>query len=91
MNSTETAFAQELIAYWLSFVRSGDPSMFKLSRSPEWPAYSTSDRQRMVLTEGPDPENNGTIFISGSKTELEEGTETKRCEFIGSKVAEEQA
>ncbi|KAJ2934669.1 hypothetical protein H1R20_g2397, partial [Candolleomyces eurysporus] len=34
MTPVETAFASELIAYWLSFVRSGDPNSFKLSRSP---------------------------------------------------------
>lgn len=91
MNSTETAFASELIAYWLSFVRAGNPNSFKLARSPEWPSYSTSDRQRIVLTEGPDQMNNETEFTSGSTTEVEGRAETEQCEFIASKDLEEQA
>ncbi|KZT22327.1 hypothetical protein NEOLEDRAFT_1171468 [Neolentinus lepideus HHB14362 ss-1] len=29
-------FSWEIIAYWLSFVCSGDPDTYKLDRSPQW-------------------------------------------------------
>ncbi|KAJ8072052.1 hypothetical protein PM082_015610 [Marasmius tenuissimus] len=40
---------EELIAYWLSFVRAGDPAKFKLSRSPEWLQYARTSKRRIVL------------------------------------------
>ena len=50
MTPSEDAFAEELIAYWLSFVRAGDPSTFKLARAPAWPLYTPADPRRVVLT-----------------------------------------
>jgi len=83
MTPTETAFAEELIAYWLSFVRSGDPNTHKLARSPTWPAYTMSNKARVVLQQG-------TPDQSGSTTELEPQNETERCLFVASKVLQQQ-
>ncbi|KAI0317980.1 Alpha/Beta hydrolase protein [Amylostereum chailletii] len=86
MTPTETAFAEELIAYWLSFVRSGNPNTFKLDRSPEWRAFTSGDKARIVLQQGP----NKTTTESGSFLEVEDGGQTKRCAFVASVVGEEQ-
>lgn len=83
MTTTETAFAEELIAYWLSFVRSGDPNTFKLARSPTWPAYTPSEKGRVVLQQG-------TPTASGSTSELEPVRESERCAFVASKVLKQQ-
>jgi len=80
LNDAETAFSQELIAYWLSFVRSGDPNTFKLARSPEWPSYSTG--RRAVLQEDPKEAPIG----SGVFAEMEPQKEADRCAFIASKA-----
>ncbi|KAF8193381.1 Alpha/Beta hydrolase protein [Pholiota molesta] len=40
MSAADVSFAQELIAYWISFVRSGDPNTFKLEKSPSWTAFT---------------------------------------------------
>ena len=83
MTPSEQAFASELIAYWLSFVRSGDPNTHKLARSPTWPDYSVATTRRIVLTEG-------TVEKSGSTTESIPADEKSRCEFVSSKFAEQQ-
>ena len=80
LNDVETAFSEELIGYWLSFVRSGDPNTFKLARSPEWPDYSTNTRT--VLQQ--DPLNKTTQ--SGIYIEKEPIGDAKRCEFVASKA-----
>ena len=84
MTPSEKAFASELIAYWLSFVRSGDPNTYKLARAPTWPAYTTSQTQRVVLTEG-------TVTKSGSTVETIPSAEQERCAFVASKAEHQQA
>lgn len=84
LNAVETAFSEELIAYWLSFVRSGDPNTFKLARSPFWPKYNGG--LRPVLQQDP---NNSTTH-SGIFVEKEPADETKRCEFVLSKAGHEE-
>ncbi|KAG7089993.1 hypothetical protein E1B28_011615 [Marasmius oreades] len=91
MTPVENAFAEELIAYWLSFVRAGDPNTFKLSRSPHWPQYTLagdggSTKQRIVLQQ--DPKN--TTTRSGSFIEQEPQKESKRCQVVASKSEQEQ-
>jgi carboxylesterase type B len=81
MTPTEDAFAAELIAYWLSFVRSGDPNQYRLSRSPEWPMYKCTSR--IVLQQGLDT-------ISGSFIEAEPETDKTRCALVGSQVEQLQ-
>lgn len=83
MTPSENAFAAELIAYWLSFVRTGDPNTFKLERAPTWPTYSTAQSQRMVLTEG-------TVETSGSSVEAIPEKEQSRCAFVASKAHAQQ-
>ena len=83
----DRAFAEELIAYWLSFVRVGDPNAFKLARSPSWPAYDAADRQRIVLQEPAD----GDTTASGSRVEADPELESRRCVFVASKAEEHQA
>ncbi|THU84217.1 alpha/beta-hydrolase [Dendrothele bispora CBS 962.96] len=89
MTPTEIAFAEELIAYWLSFVRSEDPNTFKLERSPEWKQFFPTGQaalQRMVLQQGPGT----TTDVSGSFMEHEPSVETERCAFVISKAGPEQ-
>lgn len=83
MTPTETAFAEELIAYWLSFVRTGNPNTHKLARSPQWPRY-TASRERIVLQEGL------STSRSGSAIEAEPEAESERCEFVKGKVSRQQ-
>ncbi|PIL29185.1 hypothetical protein GSI_09234 [Ganoderma sinense ZZ0214-1] len=87
MTPQDDAFAAELIAYWLSFVRAGDPSTFRLARSPVWPAYTVQGKERIVLQE-PRTENTS---VSGSVAEQEPELETSRCAFVASKAVHQQA
>ena len=84
MNSTEKAFAEELIAYWLSFVRTGDPNTHKLARAPRWPLYDPYSAQRIVLTEGTDT-------VTGSTVETISALERGRCAFVASKSGVQQS
>ncbi|KAG6884629.1 hypothetical protein C0993_009434 [Termitomyces sp. T159_Od127] len=84
MTPIEDAFASELIAYWLSFVRSGDPNTYKLAQSPVWPGYSAKERSRIVLQQAE------TLTTSGSFIEEEVEPETHQCELIASQVADQQ-
>ncbi|KAG6915819.1 hypothetical protein DXG01_009693 [Tephrocybe rancida] len=86
MTPIETAFAQELIAYWLSFVRSGNPNSYKLARSPEWPSYSAKKRSRIVLQQA----TTDTAVATGSFVEEEEETETRRCTLTASQADTQQ-
>lgn len=81
---SEEAFAEEMIAYWLSFVRSGNPNTHKLARSPSWPEYHTADTRRLVLTEGSETE-------TGSVVELMSEAEKRRCDFVAGKVLAHEA
>lgn len=84
MTPAEDAFAAELIAYWLSFVRSGDPNTHKLARAPQWPLYNAGSAQRIVLTEG-------TESATGTTTEAISALERNRCAFVASKAIVQQA
>jgi carboxylesterase type B len=84
MTPTEDAFAAELIAYWLSFVRSGDPNEYRLSRSPEWPQYKGISR--IVLQQGPGT----TTTVSGSFVEEEPETDKTRCALVASQFKQQQ-
>lgn len=89
MTPVEKAFAAELIAYWLSFVRSGDPNTYKLERSPTWDEYFTTGeslKERVVLQQ---PADNSTTE-SGSFIEMEPVVESGRCAFVATKVQHEQ-
>ena len=86
MNPTEDAFAEELIGYWLSFVRSGDPNTYKLARSPNWAPFSSHNKERIVLQQGPENSTN----VSGSSMEEDFKLEAERCQFVVTKVDEEQ-
>jgi len=76
--AAEQAFAEETIAYWLSFVRSGDPSKYKLSRSPNWPKYSTASPSRILLAKSVD-----NTTQSKSSVELVPAGEINRCALLG--------
>ncbi|GJE86320.1 alpha/beta-hydrolase [Phanerochaete sordida] len=84
MTPSEQAFASELIAYWLSFVRTGNPNTFKLARAPTWPTYTPSTSHRIVLTEG-------SATKTGSTLETISSEERQRCAFVTSKAASQQA
>ena len=83
MTHAEQAFAAELIAYWLSFVRSGNPNTHKLSRAPTWPTFEDATARRIVLTEG-------TATKTGSTVEEIPTDERSRCAFVASKDVEQQ-
>lgn len=83
MTLSEQQFAKELVAYWLSFVRSSNPNTFKLPQSPSWPAYDSTKQERIVLQEG-------IATSSGSYTEAEPSAESARCEFVRSKTEQQQ-
>ncbi|KAF8150954.1 Alpha/Beta hydrolase protein [Crassisporium funariophilum] len=85
MTPTENAFAAELIAYWLSFVRAGNPNTFKLARSPTWSLYE-GQNSRVVLQQGP---GNSTT-VSGSFVEQEAAEERTRCSLVASQVVQQQ-
>lgn len=85
-SAADAAFAQELIAYWLAFVRAGDPSAGRLVASPPWPAYRAAARYRIALQE---PTANTTA--SGSRVETEDAAESVRCEFVASLARSHQA
>ncbi|KAI9460673.1 Alpha/Beta hydrolase protein [Boletus coccyginus] len=78
----ELAFASELIAYWLSFVRSGNPNTYKLDMSPTWERYTPLKKVRMVLIQ--DSQNLTTV--SGSYMEEQPSAEGDRCASVISKV-----
>ena len=83
MTAFETAFAEELIAYWLSFIRTGDPNTYQVARAPQWPVYSQQVSQRIVLTEG-------TEAKTGSAVETIPALERRRCEFVATKAEAQQ-
>ncbi|KAJ7646026.1 Carboxylesterase [Mycena polygramma] len=87
LTPVEDAFAAELIAYWLSFVRSGNPNTYKLARSPLWTPYANgTNNSRIVLQQ--DPLN--TTTLSGSFLETESALEGQRCDFVASQVVAQQ-
>ncbi|KAF7345621.1 Aldolase-II domain-containing protein [Mycena venus] len=86
MTAIEMAFAEELIAYWLSFVRSGDPNTFKLTRSPLWNPFTTNAKLRIVLQE----DQRNMTNQSGSFLETESTLESQRCSFVASQVVAQQ-
>ncbi|KAK0186160.1 alpha/beta-hydrolase [Armillaria mellea] len=79
----QTAFSEELIAYWLSFVRAQDPNTFKLQRSPVWDHFSVEEKRQIVLQQN-------TTKTSGSFVELADEKEVVRCQFVAGKVEKEQ-
>ncbi|KAK0472094.1 alpha/beta-hydrolase [Armillaria novae-zelandiae] len=83
MTPEETAFSQELIAYWLSFVRAKNPNTFKLERSPAWDRFSLNKKRQIVL------QQNSTT-TSGSFLEVADEKEVARCQFVAGKVEREQ-
>lgn len=85
MSPADITLAQELIAYWVSFVRAGNPNTFKLLRSPTWAPF-TSNSERIVLQEDP----KGSITISGSFLEQEPADEKSTCNFIAGLVEQQQ-
>ncbi|KAF5359514.1 hypothetical protein D9756_002972 [Leucocoprinus leucothites] len=87
-NPSEIAFSEELIAYWLSFVRTLNPNTHKLDRAPAWPLYSVAKRNRVVLNEAPDGSDVDTI--SGSHGEIESEEEVQRCSVVAGLVDQMQ-
>lgn len=88
MTPVETAFAEELIAYWLSFVRAENPNTFKLDRSPVWPKYTASAPSLQRITLQQDPKDSTTT--SGISIEVEPENQHARCTAVGEKSEHEQ-
>jgi hypothetical protein len=86
MTPVEVAFSEELIPYWLSFVRSGDPDTHQLARSLTWSPYLTHNKSRIVFQQ--DPQN--TTTHSGCYDEYKPQEENQRCQFILSRVVHKQ-
>ncbi|XP_006458978.1 hypothetical protein AGABI2DRAFT_200866 [Agaricus bisporus var. bisporus H97] len=87
LNPSEITFSEELIAYWLSFVRELDPNSHKLARSPIWAQYTSEKRNRIVLNAASDRSN--VIKTSGSHVELGDD-ELERCKVAASLVEQMQ-
>ncbi|KAJ3571983.1 hypothetical protein NP233_g3398 [Leucocoprinus birnbaumii] len=87
-NPSEIAFSEELIAYWLSFVRTLNPNTHKLGRSPSWPSYSVQRRNRIVLNEA--PAGSSVDTVSGSHGEIEMDEEVQRCMVVAGLVNQMQ-
>lgn len=85
LNKTQASFAEELISYWVSFVRTGDPNVERLPRSPIWSQYTLADRKRMVLQQSRKTEEH-----SGSILEIESSAETRRCLVVASQASVQQ-
>ncbi|KAJ3568347.1 hypothetical protein NP233_g5780 [Leucocoprinus birnbaumii] len=85
-NPSEITFSEELIAYWLSFVRTFDPSIHKLARAPVWREYTARRRNRIVLNEA--PEGADVDSVSGSHMEVEEEDAAERCQVVAGLVDE---
>lgn len=80
----EDKFSKELIAYWLSFVRTGNPNTHRQPGSPNWPTYTPQNRARIVLTQAPEGAQ------SGSTVEKEAEKEVERCKLVVSQVDRQQ-
>ncbi|TEB21206.1 EstA protein [Coprinellus micaceus] len=86
-STLETDFSSELIAYWLSFVRTGNPNMRKLHRSPLWAPYGEGTRNRVVLQQA---RVEGPRKKSGSFVEVEAVEEAERCRVVAGQVETQQ-
>ncbi|TFY78665.1 hypothetical protein EWM64_g5346 [Hericium alpestre] len=76
-NSSETLVSKEAIAYWTSFVSSGDPSTGKAPGSPSWQGFTGSNgssRSRIAPTLGDDK-------VTGTTLERIPEFEVERCAF----------
>ncbi|EJD05093.1 alpha/beta-hydrolase [Fomitiporia mediterranea MF3/22] len=74
-NSTEAVLSRESIAFWTSFVSSGNPSASREAISPEWMPFSTGGR--MVLSQP----TNSSLMMSASMMEVTPPDEIERCKF----------
>ncbi|CAE6422459.1 unnamed protein product [Rhizoctonia solani] len=74
-NITEVSVSQEIIQYWTSFSRSGNPSTFKRAYSPVWPNYA--ENTRVVMSE--DVGGNGNSTASSVEAVL--SFEQQHCQF----------
>ncbi|KAF9483211.1 hypothetical protein BDN70DRAFT_342153 [Pholiota conissans] len=90
MTAADTSFASELIAYWISFVRSGDPNTFKLAASPSWSPFTAAKSARIVLQELTGSSGVVTSAVSGSFVELESDEERERCVFVAGLVEQQE-
>ncbi|KAL5524123.1 hypothetical protein ACEPAG_8296 [Sanghuangporus baumii] len=74
-NITEDALSRETIAFWDSFVTSGNPSTSKEVISPEWSPFASGGR--MVLNQP----SNLSSMMSASIMETTPQVEIERCAF----------
>lgn len=74
-NVTEKPVAEEVIGYWTSFTRAGNPSVFKKSFSPLWPSYSGT--QRVVMSQDVGGNGNRTASFVENVPVLE----SARCQW----------
>ncbi|KAL5520477.1 hypothetical protein ACEPAG_9701 [Sanghuangporus baumii] len=73
-NSTEGALSKESLAFWTSFISTGNPSASRELISPEWLPFSSGSR--MVLNQ---PTNSS--LMSASIMEVTPPDEVERCKF----------
>ncbi|KAL5520475.1 hypothetical protein ACEPAG_9699 [Sanghuangporus baumii] len=75
-NSTEDVLSKESIAFWTSFISTGNSSISREQSSPEWLPFS-SGRSRMVLNQP----TNTSATTSASMIEAVSPDEIERCNF----------
>ncbi|KEP50149.1 carboxyesterase [Rhizoctonia solani 123E] len=74
-NATEVPVAREIIQYWTSFTRSGNPTTFKRAYSPVWLTYT--ENSRVVMSEDVGGNGNNTASL----VEAVLAYEQQRCQF----------
>ncbi len=47
LDAEDMAVSDSLNAYWVAFIRNGDPGK---AGGPEWPAFNTEDEARLVVS-----------------------------------------
>ena len=89
---SQKQFEKELLAFWVSFVRTGDPNTYRLAGSPEWPRWENEKKnfwgkvvssrpKRIVLKKG-ETGLSADDYQSASFVEDQPHEELERCRAL---------
>ncbi|CCA72715.1 related to triacylglycerol lipase II precursor [Serendipita indica DSM 11827] len=88
---SQKQFERELLAFWVSFVRTGDPNKYRLANAPEWPRWENEKKNlwgkvvsspaRMVLKQG-ETGLTSDDYQPGSFVEDQPHEELERCRAL---------
>ncbi|EJU02700.1 alpha/beta-hydrolase [Dacryopinax primogenitus] len=82
LSNEQRDFFHEMLAYFTSFVRSGNPNTYKLERSPGWPLYTDSWNRQVLqhqLNEVPEEDASGEDTTTAVWQEEVTTEEQERC------------